>query len=91
MKKKIHNFKIGNKVIINGLMTGIQFINEKGTIISNLKYLTDTYAIKFDKPRNVFHNCDGLCENKYGWYVHSENITLNIPYHKIIKKIIEEK
>ncbi len=87
----IKKFKIGDKVIINGSISGIQFINEKGTIIyDKTNSVTNDYEIKFDKPRNVFHNCDGLCENKYGFYVFFENIKLAISYNKIIKRIIDE-
>ncbi len=84
-------FKVGDRVIVNGLITDIEFINEKGTIISNLKYLTDTYAIKFDIPRFYFHSCNGLCKVGYGFYIHTPHISLIIPYKKIIQRIIDEK
>jgi hypothetical protein len=47
----------------------------EGTVLRNAM---SEYSIpvRFDVKNGLFHNCDGLCENGYGYWVVKENITL---------------
>ena len=64
-------FKVGDRVIVNGEIDGKDFKNEKGTII-NISF--DIFGIKFD--RNIGgHDICGKVESGYGYNVHKHNLT----------------
>ncbi len=87
-------FKIGDRVIVNGEISGIFFNNVKGTIIVTKKRKDNTiiihdYGVRFDKPNPQYHSCEGLCEQSYGFFVDTSNLRSLIPYRKIIKSILK--
>lgn len=59
---------IGKRVIVNGVCSGINLKNAKGTIIED--NISD-YGIKFDEPNERLWEVDG--EDR-GWYVKTNNV-----------------
>ena len=76
------NFKIGDRVLVNGSIDGTTFKNEKGAIIA-FESGIPPIGIKFD--RNIRgHDCDGRVKDGYGYYVYKKNLTKDTIREEVI-------
>ena len=72
------NFKVGDRVRVNGIVNGIKFKDERGIIIT-IGGTTPPVGIKFDRDVSG-HDCggDSSVEMGYGYYVNENNLTKDI-------------
>ena len=68
-------FKVGDRVIANGLCDGQTFKREKGVVVKISLDGTLPYGIKFKNERPVFHTVDGKAPPHCGWWMTKQNLT----------------
>ena len=74
MSKK-NEFKVGDRVVGKGNMSGINIDGMTGTIICEY-YLADlpAYGVEFDNEHGYFHSCDGKGKPGYCYWVKDSNL-----------------
>lgn len=70
-----YEFKVGDKVYVNGRVDSNDFRNHKGT----LRYITDvgspTHCVEFENRINMGHNCQDKLVSKNGYFVYERNLS----------------
>jgi len=77
-------WKIEQRIIVDGEISELKFDNEQGTIVKIVALpqygipggkVCTCLGVRFDKPRNDFHTCSGICDENHGWFIYPESAT----------------
>lgn len=70
-------FEVGDRieVIEDDLYHGAD-VGDMGVVVGIIYGTEPTYAVRFDKPRDYFHDCGDLCEDHYGQYMFEKQMRL---------------
>ena len=73
----MQEFKIGDKVVVNGEYDCVEFNDARG-IIRSLRYLTNEncVGVEFDFFHENFHDCEGTCIPDRGYHILTSMCTL---------------
>ena len=81
------NLKVGDRVVVNGERSEIEFNNDKGKIVEINSDRCGDIGIEFDtKKSSMFHSCRNNGKRNSCWYVDEDMVTA----YKEVKKV-EEK
>lgn len=72
--EKPKGFKVGDRVVCNGLETGVDITGLTGTLV--VTEYPGRWGVKFDKPHRHFHTMGGRVKDTHGYYVKEERLTL---------------
>lgn len=75
------NKYIGSEIIVDGITCGVKFENEKGVIIGADNLF---FVIKFYITNPAFHDCQGRCPQKKGYYLPTDSDCIKILNYKSI-------
>ena len=78
---------VGDRVVVTGMQSEETFDNEVGEVVVFTGWIDVNVGIKFKTPREDFHDLDGMCEDKYGWWINKTTCTLT----KCEKDVITSK
>jgi len=70
-------FKEWDRVVIESIPPSLK--GNKGTIASSKIDMfmgSIFYAVKLDDYVDYAHDCNGLCENGYGYWIHNKYLTI---------------
>jgi len=76
-----NEFKVGDRVIVNGEQDLINFVTAKGVVVADSEELPPMIGVEFEMTDASMHSCKGAGIDKHCYYI----------YPSLIKRIEEKE
>ena len=86
----MHEFKVGDTVVGNGVESGLDITGMVGRVME-IGY--SDVSVEFENEHGAFHDCSGICKPNHGFYVEKNKLLLaddDIEINDIDVREIEE-
>jgi len=81
--------KVGDRVVVNGERTGLEFNNDKGKIVEIDRY--GDVGVEFDTKRSsLLHSCENNGKKNSCWYVDEDMVTVYKEVKKEEEKVVNK-
>lgn len=81
--------KVGDRVVVNGERTGLEFNNDKGKIVEIDRY--GDVGVEFDTKRSsLLHSCGNNVKRNSCWYVDEDMVTVYKEVKKEEEKVVNK-